>query len=85
MKIENGGAAFPGKLPMSDVRSDEARDFAHFGGMTLRDYFAAKAMQSFLVGSVLPPGFDYAEQMAHMAAIAYGAADCMLVAREVTP
>ena len=74
LTIKDGGPAFP-------VESATWQGC----GMTLRDYFAAKAMQSFLVGSVLPPGFDYAEQMARMAAIAYDAADCMLAAREVQP
>ena len=43
------------------------------GGMTLRDYFAAKAMQEFC------KEFD---DDAHMAKIAYAIADAMMKARE---
>lgn len=50
-------------------------------GMTLRDYFAAKAMHQFLSGAVLPVGFDASEQLAMLAARAYETADAMLEAR----
>ena len=49
--------------------------------MTLRDYFAAKAMHQFLNGAVLPVGFDASEQLAMLAARAYEMADAMLKAR----
>jgi hypothetical protein len=44
----------------------------HFTGMTLRDYFAAKAMQALVDG-------DYFDATARMA---YDMADAMLKARE---
>lgn len=50
-------------------------------GMTLRDYFAAKAMHQFLSGAVLPVGFDASEQLAMLAARAYETADAMIAAR----
>ena len=50
-------------------------------GMTLRDYFAAKAMHQFLHGAVLPIGFDASEELAMLAARAYETADAMLKAR----
>lgn len=50
-------------------------------GMTLRDYFAAKAMHQFLAGARLPPGFDARDQFDAMAARAYEAADAMIRAR----
>lgn len=45
----------------------------HLSGMTLRDYFAAKAMQEFC------KEFD---DDAHIAKVAYKIADAMLKARE---
>ena len=50
-------------------------------GMTLRDYFAAKAMHQFLSGAVFPVGFDASEQLAMLAARAYETADAMIAAR----
>ncbi len=45
------------------------------GGMTLRDYFAAKALQGMMV-DVYAPNFDY------IANTAYEMADAMMKARE---
>ena len=72
--IETGGPAFPCHpeiIPQND------RDFA---GMTLRDYFAAKAMHG-MAGSrrYCEAGWDQAD----MASQAYEIADAMLKAREV--
>ena len=48
-------------------------------GMTLRDYFAAQAMQGILVGMVTPTeGWSHNK----FAEIAYNVADAMLKARE---
>lgn len=71
--IETGGPAFPCHpeiIPQND------RDFA---GMTLRDYFAAKAMHG-MAGSrrYCEAGWDQAD----MASQAYEIADAMLKARE---
>jgi hypothetical protein len=49
--------------------------------MTLRDYFAAKFMATFLHGAKLPPGFDASEQMDFAAGRAYECADALLRAR----
>jgi hypothetical protein len=49
----------------------------------LRDFFAAKAMQSFTQGAVLPPGFDAKEQLDFVAVRAYEMADAMMAARVV--
>lgn len=54
---------------------------AVYSGMSIRDYFAAKAMHQFLHGAVLPVGFDASEQMASLSARAYEVADAMLKAR----
>lgn len=67
MSVNNGGPAFP-------------RDHAHDGhnGMTLRDYFAAKAMQGMLANpNVLVNGKLHEDNFA----TAYEAADAMLRAR----
>ena len=46
-----------------------------FDGMTLRDYFAAKAMQGLLASDVYAPKDKFAEN-------AYAMADAMMKARE---
>jgi hypothetical protein len=65
MSKETGGPAFPF---VCDA------DFDYGMGMTLRDYFAAKAMQAFLSGKGLSSDV--------VAIFAYKAADEMLKARE---
>lgn len=50
------------------------------GGMTLRDYFAAKAMQS-LVQALIVSG-HYSNEQTNIASIAYEHADAMLAERE---
>jgi hypothetical protein len=62
-----GGPAFP-------IGSGDMRDPT---GMTLRDYFAAKAMQGMYASESFPTGV-----MADTAAEAYEMADAMLKARE---
>jgi hypothetical protein len=62
----DGGQAFPTWAP-SDVHGQAIQD-----GMTLRDYFAAKAMQGLM---------DAAMPMPEIAAAAYAMADDMLKAR----
>lgn len=64
--INNGGHAFPHSL--EDLYEPNT------AGMTLRDYFAAKAMQSYLRHSGEVP-------MDRVAATAYAMADAMLRAR----
>jgi hypothetical protein len=69
MNKETGGPAFPIKGPI--MTSDEQ-------GMTLRDYFAAKAMQG-----LFSCGKAHDEHTAHVTAKAsYLMADAMLKARE---
>ena len=70
---DNGGPAFP--MP----------DRAERGGMSLRDYFAAKAMQSVLDGSW--PDLQLSPQgglspVENSAVFAYQIADAMLKARQ---
>jgi hypothetical protein len=73
MTTNTGGPAYPTSnygaiVPMSTGYSE---------GMTLRDYFAAKAMQSILVGIECGP-----DDVASVVASAYIIADAMLKARE---
>ena len=69
--IKAGGPAFPNHGPMGDVV---------WNGMTLRDYFAAKAMAAILHvnGTVYLNGNE-----SKYARDAYAQADAMLAAREV--
>lgn len=72
-KQENGGPAFPSSWNAEEDGS------VHAFGMTLRDYFAAKAMEGFCACS----GRGSAEDMTQsFAKSAYKIADAMLKARE---
>ena len=77
----NGGPAFP--IDYETAVETEGAGASKYGtGMTIRDYFAAKAMHQFLARSVLPPEFDASELFLMVAARAYEMADAMLKARE---
>jgi len=67
---DTGGPAFPCERQLTD------QDVLVFEGMTLRDYFAAKAMQGFAAC----PDVSW-PHTAEMAVIAYKWADAMLKAR----
>ena len=67
--IDNGGPAFP-------VGSGDMRDPV---GMTLRDYFAAKAMQGLMASPSDPASVEIAAEWS------YKVADAMLEARKPTP
>ena len=67
MSKNNGGPAFP-------VRTSSPA----FYGMTLRDYFAAKAMQ----GMIARTGWGIEDDAGDIAGEAYGYADAMLAERE---
>lgn len=78
-KIKRGGAAFPGpNAEFVGIGSDgqERYDIQPGGGMTLRDYFAAKAMQSLYSSRTR----DYSIGL--VARKAYKVADEMLEARD---
>ena len=77
--IETGGPAFP-------------RNYAHDGhnGLSLRDYFAAKALQGLACSDITlwPSGADEADDppdALFMARTAYMIADAMLAARKPDP
>jgi hypothetical protein len=70
--IKGGGCAFPFSIEIDDNKS-----MAYSHGMTLRDYFAAKAMQADLTDG------RHEDQFAWCAERAYKMADAMLKAREL--
>lgn len=70
MTKDTGGPAFPCDLTAYD---DEVR--IQYQGMTLRDYFAAMAMQGMLAGNKRPSE--------RLTTHSYRYADAMLEAREV--
>ena len=69
---DNGGSAFPSHGSMGEVSNE---------GMTLRDYFAAKAMQGILAGPCSREGVISKEWL-DVPKFAYDIADEMLKARE---
>ena len=71
MSNNTGGPAFP--VEYYDAQLDKRRVMQ---GMTLRDYFAAKAMEGDLIAGVHPDDFN------RCAYRAYQMADAMLKARE---
>ncbi len=70
MNKETGGPAFP-------INANDSADRCIYTGMTLRDYFAAKALQGMLAEN---GGGAYAND--DVAEWAYLMADAMLKARE---
>lgn len=79
-QIKDGGPAFP-----CDEVHDQTTPYRHLlahQGMTLRDYFAAKAMQGFLTGHITYHGHERHWPYADMAGDAYAVADAMIAARE---
>lgn len=68
---ETGGPAFPHEYKYSDGTANRAE------GMTLRDFFAAKAMQAAATNEKGADGFTFAQR----AEWAYAQADAMLSER----
>lgn len=71
--IDDGGPAFPSAR---DMRHNP--DFDHEPGLSLRDYFAAKAMQGLIAQSM---GTALGSDPKIAAEYAYATADAMLAAR----
>jgi hypothetical protein len=69
----------PPAFPMTgfETRNGQGIQSVHHTGMTLRDYFAAKAMQGMYANGSFPTGI-----MLDTAKEAYEMADAMLKARE---
>lgn len=86
--INDGGPAFP--LPVEDLQC-RSRFESGYGGMTLRDYFAAKAMQGLLANPGGPiqengmSGWNWCNcTVESVADFAWHIADAMLKAREAS-
>ena len=69
-KINDGGPVFPSEIGTISK------------GITLRDYFAAKAMQSCLSNTKGMFGVGYKDKNANLAMASYSIADAMLEARK---
>ena len=67
---QQGPYAFPLHPDITDPK---------FAGMTLRDYFAAKALQSIMISE----NFNYAKTALEMSDCSYKIADAMLKQREL--
>lgn len=77
----NGGPAFPRPQSNGEFKNYDAQE-----GMTLRDYFAAKAMASLLMADDRDHDETFEHYSSTCATAAYRYADAMLVARkEVAP
>jgi len=80
MNTNTGGPAFPG-VEYKQPGGAGVSVMTIVGGMTLRDYFAAKALQGYMVG--LKPAQDIGPGMQdRIAEGMYSMADAMLKARE---
>jgi hypothetical protein len=71
--INEGGPAFPGQV------DNGTAGIQSFPGMTLRDYFAAKAMQGFCANPAASPTTD--EHFRNIAQDAFYLADTMITTR----
>lgn len=78
--IETGGPAFPGQWYDFQPCTGDQVVREQWSGMTLRDYFAAKAMQGYCA---MDGSFDCNAD--DIAADAYAIADAMLAARKERP
>lgn len=85
-QINDGGPAFP--VPVDNDCDCHGRFTSGYGGMTLRDYFAAAALQGILSGADRST-VKYLENMSYpagqMSSAAYNIADAMLKAKEAKP
>jgi hypothetical protein len=72
--------AFPQVLTVQGTNGIRQPEEANLTGMTLRDYFAAKAMQA-VIPTKMPNTVNGQNMEAVIAAVAYGFADAMLEAR----
>lgn len=79
MNYENeGGGAFPHQFE----NVSGANNWLQSQGMSLRDYFAAKAMQSLINGRAWSIGCGPNNENVFLANAAYAMADAMLEARK---
>ena len=74
MKEETGGFAFPWQT-----------SFANYPGMTLRDYFAAKALAALIPVCATHEARDREERMNYVVEASWKFADKMMKARDNVP
>lgn len=79
MASNGGGPAFPAVIPI-EHSNEQGKDYLNYteAGMTLRDYFAAKAMAAYIISN---PG-DCIDDPDRVANWAYENADAMLQWRQ---
>lgn len=80
MATSDGGAAFPGFERWEQMDSEERlRECqAPVGGMSLRDYFAAKALSVVMQSSDIQDALSWDTWTSKVAKVAYEVADAML-------
>ena len=76
MSKNDGGSAFPCPIAMNAIGNMTLSNEYACGGMTLRDYFAAKAMQNMITEKVIE-----LENLHKIPPLAYELADAMLAER----
>jgi hypothetical protein len=83
MSKDEGGSAFP-QVESQQVGSqgEYHTEVYSVGGMSLRDYFAAKAMQSIVAGAIAQGGATEADDAPELARVAWLMADAMLATRK---
>jgi hypothetical protein len=84
---KDGGPAFPNEYSLIEIGDGSYLESRPTTGMTLRDYFAAKAMQGLYASGNLvfdQNGKEVAKEIfiKHISSISYEMADAMLKARE---
>lgn len=87
--MKDGGPAFPRSITIGEENIDlygeilDKNSTHYYGGMTLRDYFAAKAMQAILnQGGALGAVSKTGNAQDVCARMAYAFADAMLAERD---
>lgn len=78
MSKDTSGPAFP-LPPLGD---GNLPDWQGSGGISIRDYFAAKAMHQMLHGAVLPKQEDRDKWLPVIAVFSYQMADAMIAERD---
>lgn len=77
-KKDDGGPAFPALQTLIDPETGHAQPPITVGGMSLRDYYAGKALAGMHARDAYDMGQSRPEQRAHLA---YADADAMLAER----
>ena len=79
--MKDGGPAFPSEVINEVLGNGARRDWKNYKGMSLRDYFAAKAMQGELASQNIDESWPERSDD-HLAKRCYHVADAMLEERD---